>query len=386
METCDDANDVPADGCTECRVPGTERWTRTYDGGAGDDRAEAVAVAPSGEVLVVGRETQDVGGGPRAWMRLLDANGDEVWTVADDSIPSVSAAASDGAGGFVVAGSTWAGLEGTDIWLRRIDADGREVWTRTAGGADGLDDFGAAVAVDEAGDVVVAGFVGTGTMDWDDIWIAKYDADGNPIWSRTVRGSGGGSDHAYAVATDPDHNVVVAGVVDEGEGRAIWVAKLDPDGRDVWARTDAGASWMDDEANGVACDESGGIVVSGFTDMGDATTVDVWVRRYDPNGEGVWTSTHDGGHGGWDRGRAVATDAAGRVFVAGDTESAAGLDGWVGGFDAAGAFAWEQTFTSAGSGFDVATGIAVAGDDVVAVGYVAGADGGNDVWIGRYVR
>jgi len=143
-------------------------WTRTIST-AGSVRAEGVAVDAAGRVAVAGW-TQGAlpgsssEGGDDAYVRVYAASGDVVWTrqfgSIDDDRAQAVAFAPDGR--VVVAGYTLGALAsgsqaGFDAFVRSYPADGGTPWTRQI--ATPGTDFGYGVAVDALGDVVVAGQV-----------------------------------------------------------------------------------------------------------------------------------------------------------------------------------------------------------------------------------
>src|SRR6185369_10039985 len=105
---------------------------------------------------------------------------------------------------------------------------GIPLWSKRVGGAG--NERGYSIAVDQAGDVIVAGSFEQ-TVDFGggpltsagsrDVFIAKYSGlTGAHVWSK--RFGSVGDDYGYGVGADPDGNVVLAGAfagtVDFGGG------------------------------------------------------------------------------------------------------------------------------------------------------------------------
>lgn len=141
---------------------------------------------------------------------------------------AVSGIACDGAGSFVVTGWFAGGIDlgsgrlvsrnanDEDVFVGKYAADGSPLWSIRAGGLH--QEFGNAVAVDAAGAVVVTGsFMETAdfgggmhkSAGLQDVFIAKYSANGSHVWSRTLGGTE--PDEGLTVATDPLGNVLVGG-------------------------------------------------------------------------------------------------------------------------------------------------------------------------------
>ncbi|MDY0166923.1 MAG: SBBP repeat-containing protein, partial [Thermoguttaceae bacterium] len=277
-------------------------------------------------------------------------------------------------------------------------------WSTYLGGTG--QDFGYGVDVDGSGNVVVTGE--TFSSDWvvgdgppaNGSWnafVTKLSPSGQHLWSTFLGGDG--TDFGQAVAIDSANNILVAGET----GSAGWVsggfdttfngnadgfvAKLNAAGQHVWSTYLGGSG--DDGAVGVAVDTSGNTLVTGWTFSAGWTAggfdtefngnADAFVVKLSAAGGHVW-STYLGGSG-WDHGRGIATDAANSVLVTGWTSSA----GWVGGgFDttyngntdafvtkltSAGGHSW-STYLG-GASEDRGYGIAVLGTDVVVTGWTA---------------
>jgi len=120
------------------------------------------------------------------------------------------AIATDGSGNSIVTGefsgtatfgdTTLTSDGSNDIFIAKYDGDGNFLWVEQAGGTD--IDIGRAIATDGSGNSIVTGeFRGTATFGDTtltsvgssfDIFIAKYDGDGNFLWVVQAGGLGGG--------------------------------------------------------------------------------------------------------------------------------------------------------------------------------------------------
>lgn len=275
---------------------GVHRWSAPL-GGTGSDSGRAVAVDGAANAYVVGYFT---------------------------------AAANLGSGIVDGAGST-------DAFLTSFAADGKHRWAVPIGGA--LADEGTGVAVDGAGNVYVAGtFIGPAVLagtaqpgaGQSDGFVASFTSTGTPRWSAAIGGAG--SDRAAAVAVDGAGNVYVAGALGNAAvtlGSSAWPGAGGQDGY-VASFTGAGAPrWLvglggagEDAARGVAVDGTGHIFVAGDFEgsatigsgLSSAGRADVFVVALDPLGAALWARRFGGG--GTDRGEAVAVDGA-AVYVTG---------------------------------------------------------------------
>ena len=139
-------------------------------------------------------------------------------------------------------------------------------------------------------------------------------------------------DTAFAVATDMDGNVIIAGKSDGRLDGAIafglpdpFVAKYSTNGERLWlksvldVRTALGTT---DSAYGVATDRDGNIYVTGDTvDTLPGETKaggrDAFIAKYDPEGNRVWA--HMLGSVADDTARGIAVDADGNAYIVGNT-------------------------------------------------------------------
>ena len=184
-------------------------------------------------------------------------------------------------------------VAGNDLVLVKRGPAGNAIWTRELGSTRLERAYG--VAVDPQGDVVVTGYT-NGDLDGghagntsDDVFVVKFDPDGNREWLRQI-GVPGVADRGYAIATDAAANVYVTGYTRGNLGapnvgdKDVIVAKLDPAGTQLWVRQFG--STGEDKAWGVAA-TGDGIRLGGMTSGALGTpagALDGWVARYDAAG------------------------------------------------------------------------------------------------------
>lgn len=195
-------------------------------------------------------------------------------------------------------------------------------WTVIAGSS--TDDFGSAIASDNAGNIYVAGasagaFGGTTLLGGDDAVIAKYGSGGNRIWAQLIGSAS--NDAAAGVLCDGVGNIYVAGTTEgdfNGQANAggldAFLAKYDDAGQHLWTRI-FGTS-EDDSAAGVCADPDGNVYVAGTTYGTFGGDADLFVVKYTPDGSNVWTRIW--GSADADNAVGIAAGSNG-IFVAGHT-------------------------------------------------------------------
>ncbi|HEU4366470.1 MAG TPA: HYR domain-containing protein [Candidatus Krumholzibacteria bacterium] len=263
------------------------------------------------------------------------------------------------------------------------------------------------VAVDGSGNVVVVGtFAGSMNVGGltltsagsQDIFLAKFDANGVHQWSQ--RFGGLGADGARAVTVDGAGNITMTGYfrgpVSFGgaplAGRAaldVFVARFDASGLHQWSQWYGSSNG--DEGQDIVADASGNVIVtghySGAIDFGGGAvtpgigSLDVFVLKLDAAGVHQWSKGI--GNLNPDIGYGVAVDASNSVLVTGTFNNtvnfgggpltSAGLsDVFVVKYDEGGAHQWSTRL--GGPTADVGYGIgAGAGGSVVVTGTYNGA-------------
>jgi hypothetical protein len=214
----------------------------------------------------------------------------------------------------------------------------------------------------------------TGTTAWD-IFLAKFDGDGNHLWSKRFGDSN--DQRAGGIACDAMTGAVVLasssrGTVDFGGGPLasaggfdIMVAKFDASGNHQWSKRFGDSS--DQFIHGLAVDSSGNTVVAGSLEgsvnFGDpagsltsAGSEDVFVAKLSPSGSAIWSKRF--GDSSSQDAFALAVDEEDAVlltgsmsgtidFGAGAMTSAGGRDVFVARLNQDGSYAWASHFGDA---------------------------------------
>jgi hypothetical protein len=240
-----------------------------------------------------------------------------------------------------------AGPNYKQTFVAKYNASGTCLWAKQGGCPQ--DDQGQGICVDNQGNVYITGYYNYSAATfgsqnlpaaaWDDIFIVKYDANGNVIWATSE--GGGNNDYGYSLAIDGNNNLFLTGnfygtstfgttgLSSSGWGD-IYVAKYNATtGANVWA-VKAGASG-DDCSYSIATDGGGNTFITGCfkgtTTFGSAGSVtssggkDIFTAKLDANGAFVWVKK--GGGSLDDEGRAITVDGVGAVNVTGYYDNAA---------------------------------------------------------------
>lgn len=265
--------------------------------------------------------------------------------------------------------STLTATGGSDAFFAKYDSNGNLIWVKHIGG--NLAERSSALALDTDGNIIVTGYFQE-FIDLDpsvavfelessadnEIFIAKYDNDGNFIWGGQIEGSG--NEIAYTVETDNDGNIYIGGIItiiadfDLGPGDETrvsvgnddgFVVKYSPDGDFIWVMLFSG----DDVANvdavlNLKVDMSGNVYVTGYfqgtmdidNDLGIYTITsqgyfDGFIAKYDTDANLLWGFNLGGTN--YDIINDISIDDAGNVYVVGVFTDLADFDPGIGVFN-----------------------------------------------------
>ncbi len=385
--------------CTPAPLPLSPTTQQTYQGilsgdllwvegmgSSGDDQGRSIAVDSSGNTYITGHFSGTVAAGADTlfgagsgdiFITKLDPDGDYLWaeslgSTGDDRGWGVAV---DGGGnsyitgwfsGTVAAGAdSLVGAGGEDIFIAKLDPNGDYLWAESLGSTG--NDRGWGTTLDSSGNIYTIGTF-NGTVDFDpgpgtanltsagleDIFITKFDPNGNYLWAQSFGGTA--DDYGYQIAADGSGNIYATGHFyntvdfDPGPGTTnltsigtlndIFITKFDSSGNHVWARNFGDGGY--DSGLDIAVDSSGntyttgyfygtvdfdpGAGVASFTSTGG--TWDAFIVKLDPNGNYLWA--HSFGSTGNDFAQSIVLDNSGSAYITGSFTGTVDFDPGVG--------------------------------------------------------
>jgi hypothetical protein len=229
----------------------------------------------------------------------------------------------DGSGNAYITGHTHGSLGGPnagidDAFLVKYDALGNVVWTRQTGTSAW--DEGTSVAVDVSGNAYISGHTtgnlgGPNAGGWD-AFLVKYDNSGNLLWTRQIGTSQ--NEESWSVAVDGSGNAYITGWTAGSLGgpnagsRDVFLAKYDASGNLLWTRQFGTAGV--ESSYSVAVDGFGNPFISGWAGP------DAFLAKYNASGNLLWTTSLGFGNNDYEVSRSVAVDALGNAYISGWTD------------------------------------------------------------------
>jgi hypothetical protein len=189
---------IAVDSAGNVSVAGTFGGPHAYFGGTTLDNYFS-----GGDVFVVHYDTA----GNFMWVRQgADANGAQAYAIAADGSGNIFVTGTFSQTGIIFGATTLPGPSG--MFLVKYGSAGNLLWAEGVSGQ--YPTFGRALALHPTGTIYVAGYFQSATLTFgsqtltnsgfDEIFMAKFDGAGNPLWAKS--GGGTSDDRGYAVAVD----------------------------------------------------------------------------------------------------------------------------------------------------------------------------------------
>jgi hypothetical protein len=270
-------------------------WVR-YFGEVGNSVAMDIEVVDDG-VVVVGTKSYIAGYAPlpALWLLKLDFDGNLLW---DHEIGAIGTEKGYGLaktadGGFVIAGTDWRGGIGA-AYMVRTDGDGNVLWERRF--SSDYASFSRDVEVTPDGGYIMTGwfehFNFASADSIENVFITKTDSLGNIEWWQTYGGYFD-DDEAWSIDVLDDGYVIGGRTWSAGAGmRDACLAKVDLSGNMLWYTTHGG-QYKDHIYEFQTLPDGSGFIGAGKTEsfgLGELTIGDIWLLRFDENGEFMWRS------------------------------------------------------------------------------------------------
>ena len=235
-----------------------------------------------------------------------------------------------------------------DMFVAKFDPNGMALWAKSGGGPKG--DKGNSITIDQNGNVIVTGQyngaatfgnVNTTSMNdpdtgepTDDIFVAKYDTNGNLQWLKT--GAAPFIDRGLGVGADSQGNIYAIGQFSDtitfdqthtnNQYNSIFIIKYDPSGNEQWFRKIGGS--IQNIAYDIALDAADNIYLTGdfqnsmtfFTPSQHTINGDyrynIFVAKMSSDGEHIWSDSD--GSDNQVSSRAISLDQNSNMYITGN--------------------------------------------------------------------
>ncbi len=347
-------------------------WAKSF-GGLSLDACRSLFVDNAGNFLLTGFfRSEDISfdtfslynpnsafGYNQYFLIKCDSSGNVLWAKTSDGLGNMdgNAVTMDKSGNIIVTGMfdgsdiTFgsitlpnSGILSSDIFIVKYNAAGEVSWVKTTGGSGY--EFPAKIVTDENGDLYFTGYFENSTVNFGaislpnaggrDIFIAKYDASGNPVWAKAAAGSG--DEIGVAIGIDAGNNLYLTGssssesitlgsiVLTGSDYDKIITARYDTDGNVIWAKVFSGDNndevidlTIDNQGNPFIVGEFGSSnIFFGSTELVNTSLdySDLYITKIDPDGNVIWAKSAEGNDD--DEASAVAIDPDGNAYITGD--------------------------------------------------------------------
>ena len=264
---------------------------------------------------------------------------DQSSSIAADSVGNIYVT------GYYVDSAVFSGIslhpaKGSHLFLAKYSSLGSLLWIRTTGAVTGQSQ-GTGVSIGANKSLYVTGYFSDSlslgstilrSIGTENIFLAKYDLDGNIEWA--VSAGGTGYDFGRSVSTDTSENIYITGSFSGSSdfsgkqltsvgGDDIFIAKYDSNGSVIWVKSFG--SQTDDAGWGITVGHSGTIAVTGlFGDTIDFSGIkliskgisDIFITKFSSDGVPLWVQ--QAGDTSVGKGQSIAMDRDENVYVTGN--------------------------------------------------------------------
>jgi hypothetical protein len=199
-------------------------------------------------------------------------------------------------GNYILAGGTsYYGVGQSDAYLIKIDGNGNVIWARTIG--QELSDWPNRIKQDDDGNSLLIGYTRK-TSENMDLFLTKFNADGDTLWSKSYGASGPDSGHDVIKTSDGGYAILGTKYISSYRLVDMALLKTDSIGNFLWAKTYGGSDV--DEGRQLWELPDHGFILAGQTESfgagGDCDPIgpcrDYYLIRTDQYGDTLWTQAY----------------------------------------------------------------------------------------------
>jgi hypothetical protein len=228
-----------------------------------------------------------------------------------------------------------------DVFIAKYDKNGEVLWAKRAWGAG--NDVAAGLTIDWDGFPIITGWFSQQLHFGDlvlesqgsyDMFVARYNADGDIIWAKSAGGEG--DDYGNRLTINVENDVLVAGsfrytanfgndnsISSEGN-RDLFIANYSSAGNNQWVKRAGGAG--EDRAYGIVSSATGDIYFTGVfngnaffgeLEVESTSFLSSYIAKMNAGGEFIWVKKAGGGANDYARGFGISIDGESNVYACG---------------------------------------------------------------------
>ena len=327
---------------------GVQLWSTSFTPYSGGDvYAGAIALDPSGNVLITGSAYNGSTNGYDLYTVKFNASGTKLWhqtyNGSGNSYDGGTAVICSSSGSVYVTGGTSASATNIDVLTICYNSSGTAQWTQTYNNASYYDFAGGIGLVTSLGgaSVRITGFTQTNATTWEYLTLSYLASTGGSGTSSHTSIGGTIIDRINATAFDASGNVYITGAIGNGSnGLDIKTVKLDASLNILWTATYDGSAHKEDVGRGIALDGSGNVYVAGYSS--NASDKDAILVKYSSAGSQAWTAAYAGTEGD-DAFADLSVTSDTKIFVGGYTTQKGNRDFYTVLYSSGGTKTWSDS-------------------------------------------
>ncbi len=366
---------------------------------------QAVTTDSLGNIYITGYTYGALDGNTNAgqadiFLTKFDSSGNAQWTkqfgtTEDDNVYSVAV---DSAYNIYITGYTYGSFDentnagNADILLIKFNSNGDKLWTKQFGIKN--NDYGYSIAIDSNNNIYITGQTygnldGNTSTGQEDVFLMKFDTNGNKIWTKQFGSSN--IDSSKSLAIDSNNNIYISGYTLgnlDGNTSAgykdIFLIKIDSNGNKFWTKQ-FGTS-ASDEGYAIKIDSNDNIYITGNTSGAlDNNTIiglyDIFLTKFNSSGDKIWTKQFGTINSNY--GKSLIIDSSDNIYISGYTNgtfveniNAGSYDLFLTKMSSSGDTIWNKQFGSSKTDYGYSSAID-SSNNIYITGYTSGVIDGN---------
>jgi len=270
---------------------GDTLWTKAY-GGTGDEVSSDIIHSSDGGYAIIGRTNSFGEGSNDCYLIKINQSGDTIWTKTYGGTGNENAyrIVQTADNGYIITGNSESyGPVTGSIYIIKINTLGDSLWMRIYYKQDVNTGYDIIQTLD---DNFLIGVTLSNTVSTHDFMLLKINPIGDTLWTRVY--DKGGDDWLSSVVELSNGDIVVSGKTNSigYGGDDVFLSRYNSNGNEIWFKTFGGSD--DDLGGKIILTNDSCIVFSGTTYSFGNGSCDVYLIKTNLDGDTIWTKTYGG--------------------------------------------------------------------------------------------